>query len=198
LTLAIGIAIPVVSLCVIIIFNQVEEEEEDETLSLLPNLRIYGVIKVVTIVTTPTIGNTEDVIAPTSSPPLTTTRDSSPLADDIPRPVLNAIMPSYLALTKIVVIIKNFDTNEVRISTNAGTINDGSSDTFIKAPIDMKNMAANTSLNGMVMTLAMLALFDSATNTPAKKAPVATDKPSPLATNDIPKANPRITINSNA
>jgi hypothetical protein len=195
LTLAIGTAIPVVSFYVIIIFNQ---EEEEETLSLIPNLRIYGVIKAVKIVTTPTIGNTEDVIAPTSRPPLTTTRDSSPLADDIPRPVLIAIMPSYLALTKIVVIIKNFDTNEVRISTNAGTINDGSSDTFIKAPIDMKNMAANTSLNGMVMTLAMLALFDSATNTPAKKAPVATDKPSPLATNDIPKANPRITINSNA
>ena len=43
-----------------------EEEEEDDTLTLLPNLRIYGVIKVVTMVTTPTIGNTEDVIAPTS------------------------------------------------------------------------------------------------------------------------------------
>lgn len=70
LTLAIGTAVPVVSFYVIIIFNQVEEEEveevEDESLSLLPNLRIYGVIKVVTIVTTPTIGNTEDVIAPTS------------------------------------------------------------------------------------------------------------------------------------
>jgi hypothetical protein len=43
-----------------------EEEEDDENLTLLPSLRIYGVIKVVTIVTTPTIGNTEDVIAPTS------------------------------------------------------------------------------------------------------------------------------------
>jgi hypothetical protein len=65
-------AITVVSFYIIIIFNQVEEEEEeeeeeeDENLTLLPNLRIYGVIKVVTIVTTPTIGNTEDVIAPTS------------------------------------------------------------------------------------------------------------------------------------
>jgi hypothetical protein len=62
-------AIPAVSFYVIIIFHQVEEEEEeeeDENLTLLPNLRIYGVIKVVTILTTPTIGNTEDVIAPTS------------------------------------------------------------------------------------------------------------------------------------
>jgi hypothetical protein len=64
LTLATGTAIPAVSFYVIIIFHQVEEE--DENLTLLPNLRIYGVIKVVTILTTPTIGNTEDVIAPTS------------------------------------------------------------------------------------------------------------------------------------
>jgi hypothetical protein len=68
LTPTICTTITVVSFDIIIIFNQVEEEEEeeDENLTLLPNLRIYGVIKVVTIVTTPTIGNTEDVIAPTS------------------------------------------------------------------------------------------------------------------------------------
>jgi hypothetical protein len=35
----------------------------DVDLSLLPNLRIYGVIKVDAIATTPTIGNTEDEIA---------------------------------------------------------------------------------------------------------------------------------------
>jgi hypothetical protein len=63
LKFAICTAIPAVSFYVIIIFHQ---EEEDENLTLLPNLRIYGVIKVVTILTTPTIGNTEDVIAPTS------------------------------------------------------------------------------------------------------------------------------------
>jgi hypothetical protein len=73
LTVTICTAITVVSFYIIIIFNQVvvveeeeEEEDDDENLTLLPNLRIYGVIKVVTIVTTPTIGNTEDVIAPTS------------------------------------------------------------------------------------------------------------------------------------
>lgn len=67
LTLATGTAIPAVSFYVIIIFHQVVVvEEEEENLTLLPNLRIYGVIKVVTILTTPTIGNTEDVIAPTS------------------------------------------------------------------------------------------------------------------------------------
>ena len=98
----------------------------------------------------------------------------------------------------MIVIIKNFEANEVKRSIIAGAMNDGISDTSIKAPIEMKNIAANTSLNGMVMTLAMLALFDSATNTPAKKAPVATDKPSPLDTNAMPKANPRITIRSKA
>ena len=64
--------------------------------------------------------------------------------------------------------------------------------------MDIKNIATNISLNGVVITLATLALFDSATNTPAKKAPVATDKPSSLAANDKPNANPRITIKISA
>ena len=68
----------------------------------------------------------------------------------------------------------------------------------MRAPIDIKNIAANISLNGVVITLATLALFDSATNTPAKNAPVATDNPSSLAANDKPNANPRITIRMSA
>lgn len=102
-----------------------EKDEDDESLSLLPNLRIYGAIKVVMIVTTPTIGKIEEEIAPTSRPPLTTTRDNSPLAEDIPNPVLIAVIASYFDLTKIPVIIRNFEAKEVRMSIIAGTINEG-------------------------------------------------------------------------
>ena len=66
----------------------------------------------------------------------------------------------------------------------------------INAPMEIKNNAAKTSLRGIVSTFAMAALLDSATITPAKKAPVATDNPSPFATNDNPNANPRITTSS--
>ena len=50
---------------------------------------------------------------------------------------------------------------------------------------------------GVVNTLA-LALFDSAINTPAKKAPIATDRPSRLAAKDKPTASPKMTIRSRA
>jgi hypothetical protein len=62
--------------------------------------------------------------------------------------------------------------------------------------MEIKNNAAKTSLRGIVSTFAMAPLLDSATITPAKKAPVATDNPSHFATNDNPKANPRITTSS--
>lgn len=39
---------------------------DSETFILFPNLIMYGAMKVVTIVTTPNIGRTEEVIAPTS------------------------------------------------------------------------------------------------------------------------------------
>ena len=61
-----------------------------------------------------------------------------------------------------------------------------------------QSMVIGYILAGIVITLAILALFDSATNTPAKNAPVATERPSSLAANDKPNANPRITIRSNA
>ena len=64
--------------------------------------------------------------------------------------------------------------------------------------MDIKNNAAKTSLRGIVTTFATAALFDSATSTPAKNAPVATDNPNSFATNDNPNANPRITTRSNA
>jgi hypothetical protein len=51
--------------------------------------------------------------------------------------------------------IRNFEINETRINITAGTIKKGISDTSIKAPIDIKNIAANTSLNAIVTTLAI-------------------------------------------
>ena len=174
---------------------------DDEIPILLPNLITYGVMKVVTIVTTPNIGKIEEVMAPTSWPALATTKDNSPLADAIPNPVLNAVMPPppyRLALTNIALIIRNFDAKDVKTSNIAGTISKGIWDKSINAPIDIKNIAANISLKGIVITLATLALFDSATNTPAKNAPVATDRPNSLAANDKPNANPRITIRISA
>ncbi|MGH9988208.1 MAG: hypothetical protein ACRD8W_30095, partial [Nitrososphaeraceae archaeon] len=66
-----------------------DQEEGDllENLSPLPNLRTYGVINVVIIVTTPTIGKTAELTAPVSCPTFATTNDSSPFAEAIPRPV---------------------------------------------------------------------------------------------------------------
>lgn len=101
---------------------------------------------------------------------------------------------SYFALFKSVATIKNLDVNEVKINSTAGIMKIGINDTSINAPIEMKNTAANTSRIGVVITLATVALFDSATNTPAKNAPVATDRPNRLAPKDNPTANPKITI----
>ena len=52
----------------LLLFLEKVESEEDisETFILLPNLIIYGAMKVVTIVTTPNIGRTEEEMAPTS------------------------------------------------------------------------------------------------------------------------------------
>lgn len=45
----------------------------------------------------------------------------------------------------------------------------------ISAPTDTKNKAANISLIGVANTLETACDFDSAINTPAKKAPAATE-----------------------
>src|ERR671931_1338862 len=156
-------------------------------------------MNVVTIVTTPNIGRTVKVIAPTSWPPLPIINDISPLDADTASPVLNAVVTSIFDfMVSVTITIISFETKEVNISTIAGTIKNGMRDISISAPIDMKNKAENTSLNGIVTTLATAALFDSATNTPAKKAPMTTDRPNILAANANPNAKPRITIRSNS
>ena len=64
-------------------FQETREEREEftdnEIPTLLPILITCGVMKVVTIVTTPNIGKIEEVMAPTSWPALATTKDSSTL-----------------------------------------------------------------------------------------------------------------------
>ncbi len=171
---------------------------EDIILSLLPNLRTYGVINVVIIVTTPTMGKTAELTDPVSCPTFATTSDSSPFAEAIPRPVLIEVTVSYLDFSRMAVTIRSFDANDVKIRIKACTIKKGTRDTSISAPIDMKNSAANTSLNGTVTTLATFALLDSATSTPPRNAPVATDRPREFATNDKPNASPNIEIRSKA
>jgi hypothetical protein len=58
----------------------------------------------------------------------------------------------------------------------AGTIKIGISEISIRAPTEIKNMRQTYPLGGSVTILATDVLLDSATNTPAGKAPVATDK----------------------
>src|SRR5215469_2862888 len=65
-----------------------------EFVIILPNLITYDVMKAVTIVTMPKIGNTDELIAATSCPVLAITKDSSPLAEAIPNPVRNAVILS--------------------------------------------------------------------------------------------------------
>jgi hypothetical protein len=69
-------------------------------------------------------------------------------------------------------------------------MNVGSRLISISAPIDMKNSAANMSLSGVASTTETECIFDSATKTPAKNAPAATDIPSSNAIKAIPNATP--------
>ncbi len=116
----------------------------------------------------------------------------------MPRPALSAVVLSYFALTSIPVTIKSFEAKDVNISIIAGTMYRGRIETFINAPIDIKNRAANMSLKGIVIILATAALLLSATSTPARNAPMTTDMPKPLARNDNPKARLSIVIKSKA
>ena len=118
------------------------------------------------------------------------------MAEAIPNPVLKAVTESYFALARITLTMKNFEANEVSIRISAGNMKKGTRLISISAPMDIKNIAANISLNGIVITFAIEELLDSATNTPARKAPVATDRPREFAINDRPKASPNIKIRS--
>ena len=135
-------------------------------------------MNVVIIVTTPRIGSMYEEIAPTSWPPFPTISDISPRAEDKPSPVLTAVVLLYPALIKTGVTITILDAKDVMISIRAGIINMGIFDMSISAPTDTKNNAPNMSRRGTVITRAIAALFDSATSTPAKNAPMTGDSPS--------------------
>ena len=83
--------------------------------------------------------------------------------------------------------VANLAANDVAIRTSAGTIKSGSMLMFISAPTETKNRAANMSRSGIDSTRAMACDLDSATNTPAKKAPAATEMPMWFAMNERPK-----------
>jgi hypothetical protein len=122
------------------------------------------------------MGNIAELAPATSWPTFATTKDNSPFAEAIPNPVLKAVTESCFAFIRITLTIRNFEANEVNISINADSMMKGTRLISINAPIDIKNIAA-ISLNGTVITLVIEELLDSATNTPARKAPVATNRP---------------------
>lgn len=149
-------------------------------------------MNVVIIVIAPTIGNTNELVAPTSVPPLATTRASSPPEEERPKAALNAVWVLYPCDLAAKYTVKNFAPIDTKISIIAGTIKSGNCVMSIKAPTETKNTAPNMSLIGVVNTLVTECAFDSAIKTPAKKAPVATDIPISNAINERPNATPRI------
>ncbi|CAN5591048.1 hypothetical protein BH23THE1_BH23THE1_34630 [soil metagenome] len=87
--------------------------------------------------------------------------------------------------------IANFTTEVTPTSNSAGIMNTGIKLISIKTPTETKNKATNISLMGVVKMLVTACDFDSAINTPAKKAPAATEIPSKFETYAKPKARPR-------
>jgi hypothetical protein len=142
-----------------------------------PNLITYGDINVVIIVIAPTIGSKKEPVTPTSIPPFATTSASSPPEEDKPNAALSDVSllkPWYFVAKKTV---KNLAARDTATKTRAGTMKSRRRVTSIKAPTDTKNKAANISLSGVAKTLVTECDFDSAINTPAKKAPAATEIP---------------------
>ena len=151
-----------------------------------------------TNVITPSIGKTDELIVPKSCPPFAIISDISPFAEETPKPVLIEVALSYFARVSIPLTMRNFIANEDRSKIIDGMITIGIRAMLINAPIEIKNNAANTSLRGTVMTLAIEAVLDSATRTPAKNAPITPDNPNHLEKNAKPIRSPRISIYNNA
>ena len=145
---------PIRLLLLLLLYDDDRSSEPESNLMVFPNLSKYGVINVVMIVTTPNTGKTELEIAPTSCPALTTTKDNSPLAADIPIPVLRAVVFPYLAIDRIPLTKMNFEETDTAIRIRPGIKKNGTSDMSMSAPMEIKNNAANMSLKGVVITLA--------------------------------------------
>jgi hypothetical protein len=82
-------------------------------------------MKVVIIVIAPTIGNIKELVAPTSTPPLATTRASSPPDDDKPNPVLSEVSILIPWSLDDKSTVKNFAAIDTNINTKAGIMNVG-------------------------------------------------------------------------
>src|SRR6476619_382118 len=155
---------------------------------------MYGAIKVVIIVMVPTIGRTKELVTPTLLPPFAITKANSPPEEDNPIAERKDIILSIFWSLADTNTVANFATI---IKTIAGIIKSGINLKSIRAPTDTKNNAAKISLTGVDKTEAIACDFDSAINTPAKKAPAATEIPNSNAKKAIPKAKPtHATINT--
>src|SRR5688572_5196159 len=155
-----------------------------------PALIKYGDRKVVIMVIDTTIGRIKALVAPTSAPPFAVTSASSPPDAESPKPALIEVFLLMPCILAAMYTVPNFAPNDVAIRMSAGIMNIGSSLTSMSAPTDTKNSAANMSFSGVVIILAIDWVFDSATRTPAKNAPAATDMPMENAMNDRPNATP--------
>jgi hypothetical protein len=101
---------------------------------------MYGVMKVVTIVIDPTIGSINELVTPTSTPPLATTKASSPPDDDRPNPVLSEVRILTPCILDDKNTVKNFAAIDTNINTKAGTLNMARRLISINAPTDTKNI----------------------------------------------------------
>lgn len=152
----------------------------------------------VIIVITPTIGSKNELVAPTSEPPFAVTRASSPPDDDNPNPALSEVDLLKRCILVEAHTVRNLAEEETSTNTIAGSMNNGINEMSISAPTEMKNNAANMSRIGVDITLVTRRILDSAINTPAKNAPVATEIPSLKAITDKPKATPRTAMINNS
>src|SRR5919202_1181542 len=118
-----------------------------------PSFTMYGVTKVVIIVIEPTIGNINELVVPTSTPPLATTNASSPPDDDRPNAALSEVRRLIPCVLEDKSTVKNFAAIDTSINTRAGTMNVAKRRISINAPTDTKNIAANISLIGVAITL---------------------------------------------
>ncbi len=148
-------------------------------------------MNVVIIVIVPTIGRMKELVTPISVPPLATTNANSPPEEANPKPVLSAVNVLNPCVLADIKTVRNFATKDITTNTITGTMKIGRSRMSISAPTETKNKAANISRIGVARTFVTECTLDSAINTPAKNAPVATDIPSSYATKDKPNATPR-------
>ena len=129
------------------------------------------------MVIVPTIGRMNALVAPTSAPPFAVTRASSPPDAESAKPDFRDVFLSVPNSFAEKYTVANLAPKDVAIKIRAGAMNSGNILTSMSAPTETKKSAANMSRNGIDSTRAIAWDFDSATSTPAKNAPAATETP---------------------